>query len=219
MLSTVWCLVLAGALLDVRLVPLAAPISWALAALLLLATRSGRAPSRGGLLPALVGALAGYASLPAWVASISIVGLWIGLEPLRDAPHPLTLERVWIGVLCAPIVEELLYRERVLAALVPCVGSLAAVFATSALFALPHLGSWSILGTFLVGLALGTLAAAGGAVSICIGIHAGLNLALLAGGASLPASALPPFAAGGVGALLTLLALLLSDPIRWRRRV
>ena len=48
---------------------------------------------------------------------------------------------------------------------------------TSALFALPHLEAWSVLGTFLVGLALGVVRIVAGSLALCIGVHAGLNLA------------------------------------------
>jgi membrane protease YdiL (CAAX protease family) len=51
---------------------------------------------------------------------------------------------------------------------------------TSGLFAIPHAEPWSVLGTFLVGLLLGAVYVASGSISLCIGLHAGLNLASLA---------------------------------------
>jgi membrane protease YdiL (CAAX protease family) len=79
----------------------------------------------------------------------------------------------------APVFEELLYRERLLLALRTRTGALLAVTISSLLFALPHLEPWSVLTTSLVGLALGALMLASGSVALCIGLHAGLNLAAI----------------------------------------
>ena len=107
----------------------------------------------------------------------------------------------------APVFEELLYRERLLAALAPRVGAPAAVFATSALFALPHLEPWHVVGTFFVGLGLGTVMRLGGSVGLCIAIHAGLNLASLVGGSPPTQLALPATASAATGLVLCAAAL------------
>jgi hypothetical protein len=71
-------------------------------------------------------------------------------------------------VALAPIFEELVYRGRLLPALRARIRLLPAIVASSALFAIPHLDRWSVLGTFLVGLALaldpGAAALAGAAL-------------------------------------------------------
>ena len=54
------------------------------------------------------------------------------------------------------------------------------VAATSALFAIPHLEPWSVVGAFVAGLGLGAFRACGAPAGACIAAHAGLNLASLA---------------------------------------
>ena len=121
-------------------------------------------------------------------------------RPHRVPDDPLLLAAV-LGL--APVFEELLYRERLLLALRTRVGAGLAVAISSLLFALPHLEPWSVLATSLVGLVLGALMLVGGSVALCIGLHAGLNLAAVVCGIPPARLALPePLALlCGVGAL------------------
>jgi hypothetical protein len=66
------------------------------------------------------------------------------------------------------------------------------VIATSAAFAVVHVDTWAVLGSFVVGLALGAGAVAGGRIAPCIGFHAGLNLAAVAHAARASGLALAP---------------------------
>ena len=77
----------------------------------------------------------------------------------------------------APIFEELLYRERLLLALKRVVGAPVAIVVTAACFALPHIQSWSLVGTFVVGVFLALVMLWTHSIALCISIHAGLNLA------------------------------------------
>jgi membrane protease YdiL (CAAX protease family) len=154
-----------------------------------------------------IGALAGFASLPAWLVGIAALGLALDLAP-GAAPSPGAL--AWLpSVLLAPVFEELLYRERLLGALRGIVGAGAAVAVSSALFALPHGSAWAILGTFPVGVALGVAMLLARSTALCIGCHLGLNLAALACGAA-------PLRAGSTAALADLLewtGTLVFDPL------
>lgn len=210
LMLAVWTLLLAGSLLDPLLGSGASVfVAFLLATALVLATRTAGRPSclgrAGGLLA--TGGLVGFAGYPAWVALIAWTGRQVGLphsEALAPPRAPLLLVSTLV---LAPVFEELLYRERLLAALVPLAGSPLAVLLTSGLFALPHMTSWSVLTTLLVGLALGVAARCGRSVALCIGVHMGLNLAAVLCGVPpsglllpLPASALVGF--GGLALLV-----------------
>lgn len=209
MLLTVWSLLAAAPLWEPWLGRSGAALgSFAAAAALLLATRRPwvERPSRPVAL--VLGLAAGYASFPAWLAAAFIVGSLVGLAPippvLAGAGDPLA----WLASLVlAPVFEELLYRERLLAALRPRLGAPAAVLVTSALFAMPHYEPWHVVGTFLVGLGLGTVMRLGGSVGLCIAIHAGLNLASLAGGSPPTRLALPATVSAATGLMLCAVAL------------
>jgi membrane protease YdiL (CAAX protease family) len=127
---------------------------------------------------ALLAFAAGAASLAPWVAVLAPVGRFLGLAPRPPAPPLGAAWLPWIsaGVL-APLFEELLYRERLLAALAPRVGRVAAVLLSSAAFAVPHLEPWSLLAAFACGLVLGALFCAARSVWPCVAYHAGANLA------------------------------------------
>ena len=157
-------------------------LSFLFATALHLALRSyqkDRPPARaGGLL--LLGGVAGYVSFPAWVAVIGAVGFAMNLELRATTPPGNGGPMPWMTTLfLAPIFEEVLYRERLLSSLRPVVGTAAAIGVTSALFALPHVEPWNVLGTLMVGLALGTAMWACRSLALCIGFHMGLNLAAL----------------------------------------
>jgi membrane protease YdiL (CAAX protease family) len=180
LMLAVWSLLLAGSLLDPLLGTGASVLlTFLLATALVLATRSAGRPScraRAGALLA-AGGLIGFAGYPAWVALILWTGRQIGLPQAEALVAPRAPLLLVSTLVLAPVFEELLYRERLLAALTPLAGPPLAVLLTSGLFALPHLSSWSVLTTLLVGLALGVAAHRGGSVAPCIGVHMGLNLA------------------------------------------
>jgi hypothetical protein len=140
--------------------------------------RGLREKSGAALLRVVLGAVAGYTGYPVWVTSIAAIGLGLGLAP-RDPgdPRAIGIPLIVASVALAPVFEEILYRDRLLLALRARAGATVAVLLTSILFALPHVEAWSLLGTFLVGLALGVTRLAAGSLALCIGIHAGLNLA------------------------------------------
>ena len=210
LMIAVWSLLLAGSLLDPLLGTGALVfVTFLLATALVLATRiAGRRPClrrAGGLLA--MGGLIGFSGYPAWAVLVGWTGMQIGLphaEALETPRAPLLLVSTLV---LAPVFEELLYRERLLAALTPIAGSPLAVLLTGGLFALPHLSSWSVLTTLLVGLVLGVAAHCGRSVAPCIGLHMGLNLAAVLCGVPpsrwllpLPAAALLGF--GGLGLLV-----------------
>jgi membrane protease YdiL (CAAX protease family) len=152
---------------------LLAVVSAACAALLV-RPPAARARARAGAL--LLAAAAGFASLPLWLAALAAVGSALGLgpPPALRAPGPL-LAFLQIGP--GPLLEELLYRERLLASLRPHLGTGGAVAASSALFAAAHPEPWSALAALGVGSALGATFAATGSVALGAAAHAGLNLA------------------------------------------
>jgi membrane protease YdiL (CAAX protease family) len=183
----------------------------------LLATRSHRRdrgpPVSSALL--LLGVLGGFASFPAWVAAIAATGIALGLEPVGATTPGASGPTLWTAtVLLAPVFEELLYRERLVSALRPVLGTGSAIVATSALFAVPHLEPWRVLGTLLVGLMLGSAICASGSLALCIGLHMGLNLAGWACGVPPVRMALSPETAAlaGIGGLAAGIAL-----ARWTR--
>jgi membrane protease YdiL (CAAX protease family) len=183
----------------------------------LLATRRYRGDRRpchaGALL--LLGLLGGFASFPAWVVGIAVTGIALGLEPVGATGPGTVGPTLWIAtILLAPVFEEICYRERLLSALRPVMGSGFAIAATSVLFAIPHLEPWRVLGTLLVGLALGGAMCASGSLALCIGIHMGLNLAGWACGVPPARLALVPSdaALAGLGGLAAGIAL-----ARWTR--
>ena len=212
LMLAVWSLLLAGSLLDPLLGRGASVfVAFLLATALVLATRTAGRPSClrrvGGLLA--MGGLVGFSGYPAWAVLILWTGTQIGLphaEALETPRAPLLLVSTLV---LAPVFEELLYRERLLAALTPLAGPPLAVLLSSGLFALPHVNSWSVLTTLLVGLVLGVTAHRGRSITPCIGVHMGLNLAAVLCGVPpsrwllpLPAAALLGF--GGLGLLVRL---------------
>lgn len=155
-----------------------------------------------------LGAASGFASYPAWVAFVAVIGLGTGMLPRSGGPPTPWALLDWLPILVlAPLFEELLYRGLVLPALRRRLGALPAVVVTSALFAAPHLEPWQMLGTFCIGLALGSVFVVTGDVWLCVALHAGLNLAGLVCGAPPVRWALDPGAAAIVGPILLALAL------------
>lgn len=156
-----------------------------------------RRPSAAALA---LGALAGALTFPAWAGFTAATGLALGLAP---APAGATygVAGALAVVLAGPFFEEHLYRGRVLDALRgPCPSrarDAGAVLASSALFALPHLGPWAVLGCLPVGVALAATRLATGSLGLCVALHAGLNAAAQAERAAGPGLAL-----AGAGAWL-----------------
>lgn len=133
--------------------------------------------------PGLIALAAGFVGLPAWLAAAAVVGHALGLEPLAAQPLPDGgSARFVANVLLAPWFEELLYRGRLLPTLRARLGAPVAIACTSVLFGVTHAEPWAVLVTCLVGLGLGTLRHASDSVAACVGMHVGLNLAVVACG-------------------------------------
>ncbi len=209
-LLTVWGLLACGGLLAVEH-SRASLLSFAGATAFLLATRSyghDRTPAASGAL-LLLGVVSGFASFPAWIVLIGLSGLALGLTlPSPPEAKPPVL---WAAtILLAPVFEEVLYRERLLAALGRTLGSSLAIPITSALFAISHLEPWRVLGTGLVGLMLGTAMRASGSLALCIGLHMGLNLAGLTSGVPPVGVSLPPSESAAAGLCVLGVAIVLA---------
>jgi membrane protease YdiL (CAAX protease family) len=212
-LLTVWSLLATQGWLGPRIGrPAAVALSFIAATALVIATRereSEHAPARALAL----GALTGFVSYPAWILLIASIGSALGLEPVPPPPRPgdtlLLVSVLGFG----PVFEELLYRERLLLALRERVGAGIAVAISSLCFALPHLEPWAMLATGIVGLGLGALMLARRSVALCIGLHAGLNLAAVVCG-------IPParFALPGALALVAGAAILAGGVLATRQR-
>jgi membrane protease YdiL (CAAX protease family) len=207
LLATVWCLLLLGGVLAPRLGREAALIvGYAACAGLLLAVRP-RARAAGSLAGAGLAAAAGFAALPAWLALLWLIGQQLGLPHLPRTSAAAAGASAWLAhVVLAPLFEELLYRERVLPALRARIGAPLALVLSSALFAAPHLETWSVLATFLVGLALGCVFLATRRVELCTAYHAGLNAAVLVCGLPPDRAALAPLDSMLAGGMLLALA-------------
>jgi len=203
----VWCLLLLSGALAPWLGGEAARIgSYAACAMLVVWARpcgSERAPP----FAALLAGASGFVALPAWLVIVAVAAVALGLPPPRASvgPHAAC---VWLAnVALAPLFEELLYRECLLPALRARVGTLLALVLSSALFAAPHLEPWSVLTTFLVGLALGAVFLATDRVELCVAHHAGLNAAALACGLPPSRAALSPLASACAAVALLGLAI------------
>jgi membrane protease YdiL (CAAX protease family) len=182
-----WC-ALPGLLACALAAERAALVAFGGFAALLLATRRRPLVSRrraAACVACALAACAGAVAQPAWLRMTAWAGTALGLAPAplpAAAPRPAAAPELWLAAgLAAPLAEELLYRERLLRAL-RCAGPAAAVALTSALFALPHREPWWMLGALLFGGWLGALALASRGVGLCVGYHAGFNLACLSAG-------------------------------------
>lgn len=154
-----------------------------------------------------MGLLAGFALFPALVRVIGGVGLVLGLTPGVPLPPTDPNPLLWLAVIgVAPVFEELIYRGHLLPSLARYLGAVPALLLSSAAFALPHLDPWSVLATFLVGLGLGVLMRATRALSLCIGLHAGLNLAALALGVEAAQKTSPMLFSAATGGIVLMAA-------------
>jgi membrane protease YdiL (CAAX protease family) len=122
-----------------------------------------------------LGVLVGVTSWPGWLLVLGAAFETLGLSSPTGS---LALGAAgWAAsIVLAPVFEELLYRERLLAALEARIGPLLAIALTSVLFALPHVELHAIVATTHVGLLLGAVRVALGSVVPCVGLHAGLNV-------------------------------------------
>jgi membrane protease YdiL (CAAX protease family) len=184
-MSCVWATLLAGPWLERVLGPDGAVLTvFGIAVLWVVLTRRRPEPIVGTVATP-VGLAVGFIGLSFWLSLIAVLGLALGLPPAAGRTpagvQPLALAS---RVLLSPLFEELLYRERLLPALQPMLGTPLAVLVSSACFALPHLESWSIVATFVVGLFLGGVLLWTRSIALCVAIHAGLNLA--AGACGIP---------------------------------
>ncbi len=207
LLASSWCLLLLAGALAPWLGGARALVGGHAACALLLLWARPKARERAPLGPAFVAAASGFVALPAWLVGVGTLGLGLGLA----APAPLGAEPfpggVWLAhVALAPTFEELLYRERLLPALSARIGRSAALVVSSALFALPHLGAWSMLATFCVGLFLGILQLVARRVALAIGYHAGANAAALFCGVPPARMALDATSAALASSLLVVVA-------------
>jgi membrane protease YdiL (CAAX protease family) len=209
LMLAVWSLLIAGRVLDPLLGRKGSVfVTFLLATAIVLATRAAGNPCslKRGTLLFTMGASIGFAGYPAWVVLIGWAGAQLDLPPIEAIPAPRAKLLLVSSLVLAPVFEEILYRERLLAALAPLTGVPLAIMLSSGLFALSHVNDWSVVTTLLVGLILGVTAQFGRSVAPCIGVHMGLNFAALLCGVPpsglllpVPAAALVGF--GGLGLL------------------
>ena len=139
------------------------------------------------------------AALQPWLGLAALLALEASgaAPPVRGEVSTPCAWQLAAALVLAPLFEERLYREHLLAALAPRLGTAGAILASAACFALPHLEPLRVLGTFLAGLVLGLAWCATGRLRPCIALHAGFNAAALHAGFN--AAALAPHAAAGLG--------------------
>jgi membrane protease YdiL (CAAX protease family) len=127
---------------------------------------------------AALGVLGGFLGYPAWIALSVALGIALGLPEGGPVPRWAGSPSSWVVVLLgAPVLEEALYRDRLLPAVAKGLGPGAGIFLSAALFSAPHLEPWAVLVTFELGLVLGMLRLGARSLAPCIGLHAGLNAA------------------------------------------
>lgn len=160
--------------------------------------------------PPLLAGVAGFASLPAWLALLVPLGMGLGLVPLGELPPAPGVLGTLGDVAIGPLLEEGLYRARLLPALRAALGTALALALSSALFALPHGDPWLVLAAFLLGLALGGAFLATRSLAVCTAYHGGLNLAVT----EWLRGRMPPLAPATAG----LISALLLGAAAWRAR-
>jgi membrane protease YdiL (CAAX protease family) len=122
----------------------------------------------GGRLPAalLVGGL-----VAGWLCA-GLAGALAGASPAAGRPDP--LRWLSLGVLF-PLLEEIVYRERLLDGLRELAGALPALLASSGLFALGHADPGSAAFAFAGGVVCGVCRLRSGGLALPIALHAGWN--------------------------------------------
>jgi membrane protease YdiL (CAAX protease family) len=169
--------------------PAVALLGFSLATLLVLGVRKRRAPARArtprgaGLLLAAAGGFAGMAGAQ---MLLCLEGGPLAWEPAgRPLAQPLRASDVlatWLAfAVLGPVFEEVLYRERMLGALRTSAGPWAAALGSSLLYALPHGEPLAVAGAFGFGLVLAWAMLRTRSLLVCVGMHAGANVAWLSG--------------------------------------
>jgi len=179
LVALTWAILAAGPVLLPGLGPhIANPLTFGLCTVLATRGRRPWPPVRAALMGA-AGLATGWTLLPGLASVILWVGDGLGFAgpwPKGGGHGPAHLAAT---VVLAPLFEEIVYRDRLLPALVARVGRGPALLLSSAAFALPHATPWAILGSLGAGLVLGgTMLAGRNNLGLCVGIHAGLNLRL-----------------------------------------
>lgn len=191
LMLAVWCVLLAGQAVTAWVdLPWAVLLSFSGASALVFFFRpaGGVRPSPGPssrtkIAVLTLGLAAGCALHPARLELASFIGSALGIEPEPTGVPPLSGgPTMWISlIVLAPVFEETLYRSSLFFPLRARIGAPLAIVVTSALFAAPHVAPWIVLGTFLGGLLLGTAMHLTRSLALCIAIHVGQNLAVVAG--------------------------------------
>lgn len=179
LVAVTWAILAVGPVLLAGLGPrIANPLTFGLCTVLAIWGRRPWPPVRAALMGA-AGLATGWMLLPGLASVILWVGDGLGFSgpwPRGGGREPAHLAAT---VLLAPLFEEIVYRGRLLPALVPRVGRGPGLLLSSAAFALPHATPWTILGSLGAGLVLGgTMLAGRNNLGLCVGVHAGLNLRL-----------------------------------------
>jgi membrane protease YdiL (CAAX protease family) len=142
------------------------------------------------------GTALGALSFPLLCLVVASAGLLVGLEPLQPMPALRGSSLSWVNaLLLAPLFEEVLYRSLLIDLLRPRIGLLGASAVSTALFAASHLSPWGIVSGVVVGSFLAAVMARTRRLDLCVGLHAGLNLASLGLGTPPPVWAI----AGSLG--------------------
>lgn len=219
LLVTVWILMAAASLLASRLgATLATVVGLTASGIVLIAGLQRTRASRPCLAMLFLAAAAGFTSYGAWIALIAGTGSLLGLEPRAPSAGRFGALEITAALVLAPVVEELLYRERLLPSLRVRLGTPLALTLSSAAFAIPHIESWQVLGTFLVGMALGAIYLGFRSAAVCIAIHTGLNAAGLAEASSLRWLPSALAATPWVSAVAALACMLLASRLDRSRR-
>ena len=119
---------------------------------------------------------------------VSIATAWIAHLMHIPGPknaiggRPVSLPMFVTAIFLSPLIEEYVFRGRLLTCLRDRVGSSTAVLMSAALFGLIHLNVWLSLGAFLSGIVLGYIGLVTRGISHSALFHTGLNLCGLLGG-------------------------------------
>ena len=207
---SVWCVVLVGRIVqEATGAALSVAVSFAVATWLVASVGAARSLVLQPI-PLSLAFFSGFASYPSWLALVWLLGSSLGL-PAAESGAASTAWPLWIAtLLLAPVFEELLYREHVQSLVQKHHGNVAAVLASSVLFAVAHFEAWSVLNAFLTGLALGAVRLVTGSVALCVALHAGFNLATLACGLPPERLALSPAWSAALGWVALLAAVGMS---------
>jgi membrane protease YdiL (CAAX protease family) len=130
-----------------------------------------------------LGLTLGFLLLPLMLLPLAQLGAL--LEPSDPLPLAARGAVSLVAVLVVPASEELLFRRLLLPALAERFGPAAGLLAVTALYAACHAGPGTLWVAAATGALFGLVMLASGSLALCIGLHAGLDLAVLAGGLAL----------------------------------